>query len=71
MDAGPLLIGIAAAATVIVEEDEQNDVPPSKRRKYWTRPWLKARSDTSQCNTMVKLYKEFLVVSMKHVFEFL
>lgn len=37
-----------------------------KGRKYWVRPWIRRR-DYHHSNTMLKLYKELLHVSISHI----
>lgn len=55
-----LMIAICAIVTWIICELEGNG--QKRKRKMWMRPWLKERDDIHECNTIVKLYKQFLAV---------
>lgn len=65
MDDDAILIATMAVATWFVAEDEDDEDELSGGKRIWTRPWLRDRDSASQCNTMLKLYKEFLLVSIR------
>jgi hypothetical protein len=37
---------------------------PGQRRRFWVRPFLRRRNDRKDANTMMKLYRELISVSV-------
>lgn len=55
-----IMITVCAVVVLLLMED--GGKVPKRKRKVWVRPWLLERDDEKQCNTMLKLYRQFLAV---------
>ena len=58
------LITAAVTISMIIDEEDLVVINGMRRRhRYWVSPYLRARTDSGQRNTLAKLERDFLRVS--------
>lgn len=61
------VVSLAVATACIIDCEDVDDYlakkKPKRTHKCWQRPWLRARNDREQANTVYKLQRELLQVN--------